>query len=155
MSVHLEALVVGMTYDLEGNLYRANGKLVGNNMTVGYKRCQLWKNNQLIITLSQARIIFFLHYGYWPIEVDHKDRDRSNNRPSNLRDITRSLNQHNKGLFANNTSGTKGVSYNKTHRKEVAWKASICIDGKRRTKGFETKEEAIAQRKEWECLLVI
>lgn len=36
--------------------------------------------------------------GEWPVEVDHKDRNRANNRWSNLRHADDSTNQHNRGI---------------------------------------------------------
>lgn len=43
-------------------------------------------------------------------EIDHLDRDRLNNRRSNLRVATRLENVLNRGLQKNNTSGHKGVT---------------------------------------------
>jgi hypothetical protein len=47
--------------------------------------------------LYQAhRVAFAIHYGRWPLpEVDHADRDQSNNRIRNLREATRSQNAAN------------------------------------------------------------
>lgn len=41
------------------------------------------------------RVIFFMHRKYWPVEIDHKDQDKLNNRMSNLRDVTREVNMRN------------------------------------------------------------
>ncbi|WMX18800.1 hypothetical protein [Escherichia phage vB_EcoP_PAS7] len=46
--------------------------------------------------LSLHRAVFLLHYGYLPYEVDHVNRDKTDNRPDNLRAATRSSNCHNK-----------------------------------------------------------
>ena len=43
------------------------------------------------------------------IEVDHIDKNRSNNKSSNLRWTTGSNNQRNKGIAKNNSSGISGV----------------------------------------------
>ena len=43
-------------------------------------------------------------------EVDHIDRVRSNNKITNLRTVSRTLNMRNRGKSATNKSGTRGVS---------------------------------------------
>jgi hypothetical protein len=66
--------------------------------------------------------------GEWPEhEVDHKNRDPSDNRWGNLRDATRSLNNTNAYLHANSTSGRKGASWNKQYQK---WEAKISVNGR-------------------------
>jgi len=56
-----------------------------------------------------SRIIWKLVYGYDPIEVDHINRVKVDNRLCNLRDVGRSVNCRNRGLLRNNTSGVSGV----------------------------------------------
>lgn len=58
-------------------------------------------------------------------EVDHVDRDRANNRMSNLRWVTHQANSCNRKLHRNNTSGFKGVELCKPSGK---WKASARIN---------------------------
>ncbi len=79
-------------------------------------------------------------YGYL---VDHIDRNTFNNLELNLRVISRSISAHNRGLFVNNTSGFKGVSF---HEKTKKWQARIQINGYRQTKSYDTFEEAIVAR---------
>ena len=47
------------------------------------------------------------------VEVDHIDKNRSNNKSSNLRWATGSDNQRNKGIAKNNSSGVSGVCFDK------------------------------------------
>ena len=47
------------------------------------------------------------------IEVDHIDKNRLNNKSSNLRWVSGSDNQRNKGLSKNNSSGISGVFLDK------------------------------------------
>ena len=47
------------------------------------------------------------------IDVDHIDKNRSNNKSNNLRWATSKENAHNRVLYKNNTSGYKGVYWNK------------------------------------------
>lgn len=78
------------------------------------------------------------------IEVDHKNRHRSDNRWENLRKATKGQNGQNRDIQKNNTSGVKGVSWDKSRSK---WTASITVGSDQTNLGrFDTKEEAIAAR---------
>jgi hypothetical protein len=79
--------------------------------------------------------------GEWcrPI-VDHRDTDRANNRWDNLRRATKSANAANRVRHRNNSTGFKGVSFN---RKSGTWRAQICKDGRSRWLGtFPTPQAA-------------
>lgn len=74
------------------------------------------------------------------IYVDHIDRNKFNNRESNLRWVTTLENSHNLSKFKNNTSGYTGVYKVKNEDK---WFAQICINKKNTNLGrFNTFEEA-------------
>jgi len=62
------------------------------------------------------RVIFFMHYGYSPKEIDHINCDRTDNRIENLREATGCENQKNRGKQKNNTSGYKNVTWHKTQK---------------------------------------
>lgn len=66
------------------------------------------------------RIIFFMFNDFNPKSVDHIDGNPRNNRIENLRNATFCQNQYNKKLSKNNTSGVKGVYFNKTKNKWIA-----------------------------------
>lgn len=88
------------------------------------------------------RLIFLMHHGFLPDEVDHRDLDRSNNRIANLRAADKRSNAWNCGKRSHNTSGYKGVSWDK---KSQSWAAQIMAHQKRRYLGyFKTPEEAHA-----------
>lgn len=71
------------------------------------------------------RLVFLYVDGYFPEnEVDHKYRDKLNNRRSDLREVSRRCNLRNKGLQKNNTSGVAGVCWDKSTNK---WMVSISI----------------------------
>jgi len=56
--------------------------------------------------------------GYWPISiVDHKNRDRADNRICNLRVTSQRVNSRNAKVYKNNKSGVSGVSWNKRSKK--------------------------------------
>ena len=59
--------------------------------------------------------------------VDHKNNDKSDNTVDNLRFCTPQQNCHNKKLAINNTSGCKGVHFNKKCKR---YQASININVK-------------------------
>lgn len=65
-------------------------------------------------------------------EVDHINRDKLDNRRSNLRAVTRQTNMNNVGKRASNRSGYVGVNWARTNKK---WRAEIRIDGKGHTLG--------------------
>lgn len=91
------------------------------------------------------RIIWVWWYGYFPEhDIDHIDRDKTNNRISNLREVTRSCNVKNRDVLVNNVSGVTGVCYSPVERK---WKATITDNKERKHLGtFKTKLEAVMAR---------
>jgi HNH endonuclease/AP2 domain len=77
-------------------------------------------------------------------EIDHIDNNKSNNCRSNLRSVTHLKNMQNIGIARNNTSGFKGVSYNKHARK---WQVRININRRNTYIGiFDTFEDACRAR---------
>ncbi len=60
--------------------------------------------------------------------TDHVDRNGLNNRKKNLRHVTSSQNGMNTGLRKDNTSGYKGVWFDKSRKK---WVAEIMVDRKK------------------------
>ena len=72
--------------------------------------------------------------------IDHIDLNRLNNSKDNLRVCTKTQNRQNRTKQSNNTSGFKGVSYDKKRNK---WQAGIGVNGKRIGLGrFDTPELA-------------
>jgi hypothetical protein len=59
-------------------------------------------------------IVFALTAGRWPEnEIDHQDRDRSNNKPDNLREATRPQNMANMAAHRDSKTGARGVTEHK------------------------------------------
>lgn len=97
------------------------------------------------------RIVWLWWNGILPVEVDHDNGVRSDNRIANLCDTTRAGNMKNKGMRKDNRSGVTGVGW---HAKDRRWVAHITTGGKlRRLGGFVNKDEAIAARLEAEKAL--
>ena len=94
----------------------------------GYKSVRIMNGHFLI-----HRMIFLYHHGYLPEFVDHIDGNVFNNKIENLREATKSQNLHNSKKYKNNTSGVKGVSWNK---KEKKWSARIWKNNKTYYLGF-------------------
>lgn len=85
-------------------------------------------------------MVYLYHHGVIPDEIDHRDRNKLNNRIENLRPCTSSQNKGNIQLLPTNTSGYRGVSLNARSQK---WHAQIKIHGKQTYLGrFDTPEEA-------------
>lgn len=78
--------------------------------------------------------------------VDHIDRDKLNFVRTNLRPCTHTENMRNRGLFRNNSSGYKGVSWDKGTKK---WRARIDANGKKYHIGYfvQSKDAAKAYDK--------
>lgn len=78
----------------------------------------------------------------YKVEVDHINRNRLDNRKSNLRVVTRQENMYNKSEYKNNTSGVRGVKWNKARQK---WQVQINFDKKRIHLGMFTDLEEAKQ----------
>ena len=85
-------------------------------------------------------LAWFFKYGEWVKNLDHKNRNRTDNSINNLRKATYSENCCNSSLRTDNTSVIKGVSFDKRRN---TWNAEVRKDGLRvRKSGFSSKEEA-------------
>jgi hypothetical protein len=81
--------------------------------------------------------------------VDHINRNKLDNRSSNLRKCTRSVNMHNSKIRHDNKTGVKGVWFSK---RDKVYQASIHCEGKRHHLGsFKTVEDAKDAREKAEA----
>lgn len=94
------------------------------------------------------RLMWLYVYGAFPIlNIDHIDRDKTNNKPVNLRLATPKQNGENRSLKSNNASGHRGVFLRK-YLKSKPWAVSIMNNRKTIHVGyFATVEEAIEARR--------
>lgn len=113
---------------------RSYGRAIaGQVFTTGHK---ISVNN---VTVPHNRLAYALYHGVWPIDiVDHEDRDKTNNKISNLREATPAQNQYNKAGYG---AYPKGVTWR--NRYDKPWQAKIRVDGVRYHLGsFATMPEA-------------
>ena len=92
----------------------------------------------------EHRLVWLWHHGSIPKSLDHVNRIRDDNRIENLRPCTDSQNQANSKTHSDNSSGYRGVSYDRTKERWVA-KMRITLDKvmTRKCLGcFDTAEEA-------------
>jgi hypothetical protein len=89
------------------------------------------------------RLAWLYITGTWPTHIiDHIDRDKLNNKFSNLRDVTPSINTLNSDIRNDNTSGCKGV-----YPSGINWIAQINVNSMTHYLGtFKTYEEAVHAR---------
>jgi hypothetical protein len=77
---------------------------------------------------SAHRLAFLYMTGKFPLdEVDHKNHERSDNRWSNLREVTRLENSRNRSMHLNNKSGFSGVCWKKRVSKALPSVFSVLI----------------------------
>ena len=82
----------------------------------------------LAIPCKAHRVIWAMETGVWPEnDIDHINRNRSDNRFSNLRSATRSENSKNVCSLPGSTSAYIGVSW---HRASKRWIAQVSVNGK-------------------------
>lgn len=94
------------------------GDIAGNPHSNGYLRINVHGRSYLA-----HRLAWFYMTGKWPAEqVDHRNQKRADNSWLNLRLASDCQNKANQGINAKNTSGVKGVYWDKRRRK---WHAGI------------------------------
>lgn len=79
--------------------------------------------------------------------IDHRNRNRLDNRKENLRNATSQQNNMNKSIQKNNKSGVVGVFFD---NKRQRWIGSLTFNNKKIMKRFKEKNEAILFRKKLE-----
>ena len=117
-------------------------------MRAGTKRPDGYRQVRINGKYYQEHILIWcMTKGEWPeLLIDHENEIRDDNRIENLRLATKSQNAVNTGKWSTNTSGYKGVSFNKASKR---WVANISVNKKLIHLGsFGTAEAANAAYKE-------
>ena len=98
------------------------------------------------------RVIWAMEIGSWPVgEIDHINGQRDDNRLSNLRDVSSSINGRNKCLRSDNTSGHQGIYWSAAAGK---WVSCAWVDGTYHYFGLHADlSDAVAARKVADPLL--
>lgn len=117
--------------------YEGKAAFVGVNGK-GYSSASIFK-----MKVQAHRVAWALVNGVWPKgEIDHINGNRTDNKISNLRDVTSSENSRNRSVPVVNKSGTIGVC-----RGRSKWRAYIHEGGRRINLGqFANLSDAIAAR---------
>lgn len=124
-NLNKELLNEYFTYS-NGNLYWK--KKTGYKPVVGNLVCNKLSSNGYNILgffgkrYYQHQIIFLMHHGYLPKCIDHINQNKADNRIENLRDVTVSENGQNSKLSKRNTTGIKGIAFNKARNQYVVQK---------------------------------
>jgi len=102
----------------------------------GYAARGVWKGK----TILMHRLLLDAPKG---VEVDHKNRDKLDNRRENIRLCSGAQNKQNRGIQKNNISGYRGVHWSSLNDK---WRATIDVNGKRHHLGlfYEERDAALA-----------
>lgn len=126
---------------------------MGGKAKKGQEAGALTANGYVAIRIDQHdylahRLMWLYVYGAMPVlSIDHIDRDRTNNRPTNLRLANGKQNAENRSLKSKNSSGHRGVFFRK-YLKSKPWHVSIMNNRKTIHIGyFATIEEAIEARR--------
>jgi hypothetical protein len=108
--------------------WKASGKGRSGSLIAGTKDSRGYINITIDGNIYGIHcVIWCMLHGYWSEQfIDHKDRNPSNNKEYNLREISNQCNVRNSGLYSSNTSKVTGVTKNKR-----GWQVSICVSQKR------------------------
>lgn len=85
------------------------------------------------VQYGEHRLVYLMFHGYLPEIIDHIDGNPANNLIENLRECSHTQNMYNQKRAKNNTSGVKGVCWDKASGK---WKVTIQIRGNRLFFGY-------------------
>jgi len=105
------------------------GSVAGTIDGKGY--VQIKVDSRLYLAHRLAWLYTFGHFP--PADIDHQNGVRSDNRIDNLRPATRSQNNANSPARSDNTSGIKGVFWEKRRKK---WRVQVTVNGTKYHLGY-------------------
>lgn len=122
-----KTVVDDLIYRSDGTLWwsksgpgRNVNKPIGSKTKQGYLQCTLGQKQRKV-----HHVVWFIHNGYWPKNLDHINKDKADNRIENLREGA-SINNHNRDMPLPST-GIRGARWDKQSEK---YKSGIKVDGK-------------------------
>lgn len=122
------------------------GQACGSPEGNGYLQCRITLLGKCRLYKAH-RIVWALVHGVWPVDqIDHRNCDRTDNRPSNLREATNTENQLNRPVSRISSTGVKGVRFD---ARRGLFLARINLRGVETHLGrFATLEEASEVRRD-------
>lgn len=122
----LQRLRAALAYNQETGEFRwkvrrsANakaGSVAGSTDSSGHRQIKFETKTYLA-----HRLAWVMTHGRWPeMEIDHVNRDRTDNRLINLRECSHAENSKNRNIYASNTSGTTGVHWDRNAKRWIAY----------------------------------
>jgi len=114
MAIDKEVLKELFEYSDGRLIYKPRNCPKFNKRWVGFTPSKPKTNGYLYVSVNGKRllvhrVIYAMHYGYWPKYVDHIDGNPLNNKIQNLRSVDAKLNTKNSKKRVDNTSGCTGV----------------------------------------------
>lgn len=93
-------------------------------------------------SMKKSQLVYSLKYGRIPegMDVDHIDGNRGNDRPDNLRLVSRALNNRNRKKRCDNSSGVTGIRWSDYHGHYVIRRT---VGDRRLSTSRKTMEEAL------------
>lgn len=140
------------SYDSEsGVITNRWGRQVGTVNARGYVNITAvvaYKGTKVTCAIRAHQLAWVLMTGKYCEQIDHKDRNKLNNRWTNLREATTLINNNNRKVFSKSKSGLTGVLWSASRK---MWQSYIIVNGYNMHLGF-TKSlfEAACLRKSGE-----
>ena len=138
-------------YDQETGVFKRKTTQANNAKAESIAGCVNKKLGYVIIGIDNKqyyahRLAWFYVNNTWPEnQIDHINRNKTDNRIKNLREVTHAQNRQNIGLKNNNKSGATGVFWYANRNK---WIAYIRCNGKRHSLGYHVNfQDAVKARK--------
>ena len=137
-------MIMGVLYWLEGYGRRKLAPIpAGRQIHHGRWVIKIGYNEYL-----RSRLVFFMHKGYWPEQVDHINRQTADDRIENLREATPRMNVLNRNAYSN--TGIKHVYKLKSKRHKQGFYYYYGTQDKPYIKQSKSLNELLAFKRKYE-----
>jgi hypothetical protein len=154
-----EELKEYLNYDSASGLFSWKKKLAKNTI-VGEKAGAIREGGYIAIRINKKlylahRLAWLYVYGVWPsCVIDHINRDPSDNRIENLRDVSSSVNSRNMETSRKRDEYNLAPNHKGKDGKVHSWRAYVNENGNKTYIGnFSTEEIAYEQIRLYKCKL--